>query len=161
MEGEEGRWSSLWRGIGARTPYTEMALCSSVSCAVVVPCYVALWLLAAPVRHGVAAAADSCATGRPVPACGLYFQVFHSWYLPRSPGKGHAGFEPLQSGEPPALAATRKSRQHKNRVLVKVELDSSPGPAPPPQIGAAVLTGSAALACLALFLLTRGQQVPR
>ena len=37
-----------------------------------------------------------------------------------SPGKGRAGFTALPSGEPPALVAARKSRQHKNRRIVKV-----------------------------------------
>jgi len=59
-------------------------------------------------------------------------------------GKSKAGFEPLPSSEPPALAAARKSRQHKNRVLLK--------------IGGIILLFSAALASLAAFLLTRGDQ---
>lgn len=59
-------------------------------------------------------------------------------------GKGRAGFEPLPSSEPPALAAARKSREHKNRVVCK--------------IGGAILLLSAAVASLAAFLLTRGDQ---
>jgi len=60
-------------------------------------------------------------------------------------GKARGGFEPLPNSEHPALAAAaRKSRQHKNRILVK--------------IGLGVLFISAALAGIAAFLLTRGEQ---
>jgi len=57
-------------------------------------------------------------------------------------GKARAGFEPLPSSEPPVLVAARKSRQQKNRVVIK--------------IGAVILLISAAVASLAAFLLTRG-----
>jgi len=62
----------------------------------------------------------------------------------RTFGKGRAGFEPLPSSEPPALAAARKSRHHKNKVVCK--------------IGGAILLLSAAVAGLVAFFLTRGDQ---
>jgi len=58
--------------------------------------------------------------------------------------KDRAGFQPLPSCEPPALVAARKSRKHKNRLIVK--------------IGGIVLVVSAAVACLTAFLLTRGSK---
>merc|ERR1712223_1982980 len=57
-------------------------------------------------------------------------------------GKGRGGFEPLPSGEPPALIAARKSREQKNAIIVK--------------IGAVVVIVTAAVASLAAFLITRG-----
>merc|ERR1711953_605102 len=57
-------------------------------------------------------------------------------------GKGRGGFEPLPSGEPPALIAARKSREQKNAIVVK--------------IGAVVVIVTAAVASLAAFLITRG-----
>merc|ERR1711962_1210796 len=57
-------------------------------------------------------------------------------------GKGRGGFEPLPSGEPPALIAARKSREQKNAIIVK--------------IGAVVVVVTAAVASLAAFLITRG-----
>ena len=59
-----------------------------------------------------------------------------------SAGKGRGGFEPLPSGEPPALIAARKSREQKNAIIVK--------------IGAVVVIVTAAVASLAAFLITRG-----
>lgn len=59
-------------------------------------------------------------------------------------GKGRAGFTALPSGEPPALVAARKSRQHKNRRIVK--------------IGGILLAVTAAAVCVAALLLTRGDQ---
>ena len=57
-------------------------------------------------------------------------------------GKGRGGFEPLPSAEPPALAAARKSREQKNKIVIK--------------IGAVVVLITAAVATLAAFLITRG-----
>jgi len=59
-------------------------------------------------------------------------------------GKGRGGFEPLPSAEPPALAAARKSREQKNKIVIK--------------IGAVVVLITAAVATLAAFLITRGDQ---
>jgi len=58
-------------------------------------------------------------------------------------GKARAGFEPLPNSEHPALAAAaRKSRQHKNKIILK--------------IGVVVLLLSATVAGIAAFLLTGG-----
>ena len=58
-------------------------------------------------------------------------------------GKGRGGFEPLPSAEPPALIAARKSREQKNKIIIK--------------IGAVVVIITAAVATLAAFLITRGE----
>merc|ERR1712032_1400670 len=58
-------------------------------------------------------------------------------------GKGRGGFEPLPSAEPPALIAARKSRDQKNKIIIK--------------IGAVVVLVTAAVATLAAFLITRGE----
>ena len=61
--------------------------------------------------------------------------------LPAVVAGSRIGFAPLPDTDNPALAAARKSRATKNRLLVK--------------IGAAVVAASAFLAGLAAFLLTR------
>eukprot|EP00092_Neocalanus_flemingeri_P069751 GFUD01085537.1.p1 GENE.GFUD01085537.1~~GFUD01085537.1.p1 ORF type:complete len:468 (+),score=155.40 GFUD01085537.1:327-1730(+) len=59
-------------------------------------------------------------------------------------GKNRSGFTQLPDSDSPALAAAKKSRAQKNRILLK--------------IGAIVVTLSAVLAGLTAFLLTRGSK---
>ena len=74
----------------------------------------------------------------------FYFEKLYSYYCKDAfvSGKGRGGFEPLPSAEPPALAAARKSREQKNKIVIK--------------IGAVVVLITAAVATLAAFLITRG-----
>jgi len=73
----------------------------------------------------------------------LYQQKFFCSTEVLSEGKGRGGFEPLPSAEPPALIAARKSREQKNKIIIK--------------IGAVVVIITAAVATLAAFLITRGE----